>query len=329
MRQLITKVVGRGGFWARQHAPELLAATGVLSIIGGTVLTAKASMKVHVVAEDFKTTKAKIAETKELYDNAESGTVTEYTDEDVKKDLTILYTQTGLQLIRMYAPGVILTITGITCMLSSSNILKKRVVAVSAAYKVLEEGYAAYRKRVVEEYGEEKDLFFRTGLRRETKEVEVVNEKGKLVKVKKDFINTDNFGTSPYSRIYSRATSSDWMNGSIIANEDRLEQVQRFCNDRLQARGYMFFNEVMEELGFEPTIAGQEVGWLSHWEIERLQRQGLDYHGDGYIDFLSLYTNNLKSANRQGTEEYAEIPLDFNVDGPILSKLAMLKLDAI
>jgi len=329
MKKVLAKLAGKTAFFAKEHGAELLSAAGVVSVVSGVVMTTKASLKVHKVMEEYDRVKTKLVMEEYLKIEDDGETVSTYNEEDVKKEVIILQTQTGLQLVKMYAPAVILTTTGIACLLSSNNILKKRLVALSAAYKTLEEGYTAYRRRVVEEYGEEKDLYFKTGLRTEKLEIEEINEKGKPVTKLVDVVNTDNFGGSPYSRIYSRATSSEWMNGSIIANEDRLEHVHKFCNTRLQAQGYMFINSVYEELGFEPTIAGQEVGWLSAGEIEKLRKQGIDYKGDGYIDFLSLYNNHLKSQNRQNREEYAEIPLDFNVDGPILAKLAILKLEQI
>ncbi len=68
-------------------------------------------------------------------------------------------------------------------------------------------------------------------------------------------------------------------------------------------RGYIFLNEIYEDLGFESTETGNVVGWLlgngdSHVDF------GI-FRGDQTIDFVN------------GRE--ATILLDFNVDGSILS----------
>ena len=48
----------------------------------------------------------------------------------------------------------------IGCILASFKIMKSRNVALMAAYKVLEESFSKYRKRVVAKYGEEADAHF-------------------------------------------------------------------------------------------------------------------------------------------------------------------------
>jgi hypothetical protein len=41
-----------------------------------------------------------------------------------------------------------------------------------------------------------------------------------------------------------------------------LRQLENYCNQKLQAQGHLFVNEVFEELGIKKTTEGQKKGWL-------------------------------------------------------------------
>lgn len=41
-----------------------------------------------------------------------------------------------------------------------------------------------------------------------------------------------------------------------------LRAVQNYCNDLYKARGYLFLNEVHQQLGFPVTGSGQVLGWI-------------------------------------------------------------------
>jgi hypothetical protein len=84
---------------------------------------------------------------------------------------------------------------------------------------------------------------------------------------------------------------------------------QNYANDKLNARGHVFLNEVYDMLGVERTSAGNVVGWL---------RDGPN--SDGYIDFGIWDANNAKAIDFVNGREGA-ILLDFNVDGPILNMI--------
>ena len=72
----------------------------------------------------------------------------------MKKDLTTVYVQTGVKLIRNYAPAVILGALSLSAIITSNNILRKRNVTLAAAYATLDKSFKEYRKRVIERVGE-------------------------------------------------------------------------------------------------------------------------------------------------------------------------------
>lgn len=186
--------------------------------------------------------------------------------------------------------------------------MRKRNIAIVAAYKTLEEAYAAYRKRVIEEHGEQKDYMYRHGLREEEVVTTETGEDGKTKKVKTTKLVDD--GTSelgPYAKRYNSQTSSQWMYSPQGETDHSLNIMflqcqQNALNDILQSRGHVTLNDVHDHLGLDRTRAGLLVGWVKD-------------QGDNCIDFGIDYAEQFM---KQGTDEFI---LDFNVDGPIYDKI--------
>ena len=115
----------------KKHSPEILIVAGIAGTVVSAVIACKATTKVNKIVEDTKN------DIEKVHAATEKG-VTEagepYSAEDSKKDLTIIYAQTGIQFIKLYAPAVILGTLSITSILASNNILRKRNVALGVAY---------------------------------------------------------------------------------------------------------------------------------------------------------------------------------------------------
>ena len=71
--------------------------------------------------------------------------------------MAVTYVQTGIKYAKLYAPAVILGSLSVTSILASNNILRKRNVALGAAYAAIDKSYKEYRGRVIERFGEEVD----------------------------------------------------------------------------------------------------------------------------------------------------------------------------
>lgn len=102
-----------------------------------------------------------------------------YTEEDKTKDLTIVYTKTAVNILKLYAPSLILGAVSIGCIVSGQKILKKRNIAIGAAYITLKEGFDKYRDNVKEKYGEEVDKELRFGIKDKIVEEKVKDKMGK------------------------------------------------------------------------------------------------------------------------------------------------------
>lgn len=291
------------GLVLKKHSPEILAAAGVVGIVTSGVLACKATTKLSGILEESKNNIETIHDVMEHPEKVND----EYTQEDGKKDLAIVYVQTGVKLFKLYAPAVALGTLSITAMLTSNNILRKRNIALAAAYATVDKGFKEYRGRVIERFGEDLDKELKYNLKaKEIKETVVDEETGKKKTVKKTVHVADPNNYSPYCIVFDDGNAG-WSKDPEH-NKFFLIQQQSYANKMLQERGYLFLNEVYEMLGAPKTKAGQVVGWIYDEEHPV---------GDNYIDFgIFEIEDDRKRDFINGYER--NIILDFNVDGNIM-----------
>lgn len=298
----ITQSANKVIFKAQKHSPEILAVVGTVGVAVGVIAACKASMKVNEVLEEPKKTREKIkaaAEDKELQ---ETGT---YTVEDKRKDLTILYTQTGIKLVKLYAPAVIITTFSVGCLLKSNKILNERNAALAAAYTAVDQGFKEYRGRVVERFGDEVDRQLKYNIKAKEIEETVIDEKGKEKVIKKtiDVVEPDTH--DQYSRIFCEL--NPYFEEDAELNMMFLKSRQLYANQQLIAKGRLFLNDVYEMLGFDRTREGQIIGWVYDPENPNC---------NNCVDFGIFNVHSRSSKNFVNGYEPGVI-LDFNVDGNV------------
>lgn len=304
---IITRNFHKVGFQLKKHSPEILAVAGVIGTVASAVMACKATTKVSGILDDAKT---QIDQVKTVLAD-ESVPAEKYSEEDSKKDLAIIYANTGVKLAKLYGPSVLLGVLSIISMLASNNILRKRNVALAAAYTAVDRGFKEYRGRVIERFGEELDKELKYNLKaREVEEV-VVDENGKETTVKKTIHTTDIDPADPnsysqYARFYDDGCTG-WEKDSEH-NLFFLKCQQNYANELLRSRGYLFLNEVYDMIGVPRSKAGQVVGW---------RYDEKNPTGDNYVDFGIFDIHNEKSRDFVNGYERT-ILLDFNVDGEIL-----------
>ena len=309
-----TRAFHKAGFQLKKHSPEILVVTGVVGTVVGAVMACKATTKLHAVLDD---TKEKI----DMYHKgAEDGqvqsmvdgelVVVDYTQEDCSRDITIAYAQTGVNLIKLYGPAVAVGALSVTSILAGHNILRKRNLALAAAYTAVDTGFKEYRGRVIKRFGEQLDKELKYDIKAKEVEETVVDEKGKEKTVKKTVeVANPAAGCSPYMFCFDE-TASGWVRDAE-SNKFFLMRQQDYANEKLKARGYLFLNEVLDMVGIPRCRAGQTVGWIYD------EKNPI---GDNYIDFGMLNIHSEPARNfMNGLEK--SIWLDFNVDGDILNYL--------
>lgn len=300
-----TRTINRAAFKIRKHSPEILVVSGIVSAVTSTVMACKATTKIDDVITESK---EHVDMTKKYVED--NGFTEKYTETDYKKDLTIMYTQRGLKLAKLYAPAVILGTVSITAILAGHNILRKRNVALAAAYATVDKGFKEYRGRVIERFGEELDKELKYNIKaKEIDEIKINEKTGKEEVVKKAVNVADPNTYSDYARLFD--------DGCIGWTKDPeynlmfLKDQQRYANDRLKTKGCLFLNEVYDMLGIPRTKAGAVVGWIFDEKHP---------NGDNFVDFGIYDMNNAKTRDFVNGYERT-ILLDFNVDGVIYDKI--------
>ena len=292
LKLAVSKATGRTGLVIQKNSPQILLGMGIVGIIGGTVLAGKGTLKMSDIIEDHQDKREQVSQALDLE-------TPEYTQEDANKDLAIIYVQTGVKVLKAFAPAVTLTSLGIACIMGSHNVMNRRNVALMASYKALETGFDSYRERVAEKWGEEEEFNVRHHITKEKVTVEEEDpETGKVKKVKKDAKVINGNSKSVYARFFDDGNT----NWTSFPNQNFifLKAQQQYMNDLLHARGHLFLNEVYDAIGIDRTAQGQVVGWVSGANGE-----------DNFVDFGIF-----DSVDFVNGREYSVL-LDFNVDGVI------------
>lgn len=303
----LTRKFYRVGFKFKKHSPEILVGAGVVGVVASAVMACKATTKLDDVLAETKDTVDKIHDVTEHPEKIPEGK--EYTVEDSKKDLTIVYTQAGVKLVKLYGPAVVLGTVSIAAIIGGHHILRKRNIALAAAYTAVDKGFKEYRGRVLERFGEEVDKELRYNIKAKEIEKTVTDANGKETVVKETVDVADPNLTSDYARFFDDGCTG-WTKDPEF-NLMFLKDQQRYANDLFKSKGHLFLNEVYDMLGIPRTQAGQVVGWIYD------EKNPI---GDNFIDF-GIYdiADERKRSFVNGYER--TILLDFNVDGNILERI--------
>jgi Family of unknown function (DUF6353) len=285
---LSKRAAGTAELFFRKNGPMILTAAGIAGFVATNILTGKAVFRSQDKALKLRADVGSIAE-KPLTE--------EYTARDRNQDLLKVWVSEGGAILRDFTPAIITGVVSVSCLIASHGMLKQQNASLIAAYTALDKGFRAYRKRVEEELGADKEREIYGRVRT------IPGEPGEdgITPCEVDMESTL---PSPYSRFFDES-NCNWVKTPEY-NMMFLRQQQQWLNDRLNSYGFVFLNEAYEALGMERSQAGQIVGWKSK------------YNGgqDGYIDF-GLYdiTDETGRAFVNGME--ATVLVDFNVDGPI------------
>ena len=301
----MTRAFHKAGFKLKKHSPEILVVAGVIGTVTSAVMACKATLKVNDVIDETKET------IEDIHYCTGKGLKTadgeEYTQEIANKELTIVYVQTGWKFAKLYGPAVLLGVASIGCMVGSNQILRKRNIALGAAFTAMDRSFKEYRGRVIERFGKDLDRELRFNTKAKQIEETVVDENGKETTVTKTVEIVDpNVAHSIYSVVFCEGNTGWTKNAEL--NKVFLLQQQNYANDKLRLNGVLTLNEVYDMIGAPRTAYGQLAGWV-YTEDSSV--------GDNFVDFGIFDINSEKKCDFiNGIER--SIILDFNCIGNIL-----------
>ena len=276
VKSVITRSATRSVYRLKRNSPHILFGTGIVGAVSATVLACKATLQVEPVMDGLK----------EEIDEVKTG--------GSQKDVAYVYGKAVRQVACPYIPAVLVGGVSIGLLTGAHVQLTRRNTSLTIAYAGLHKAYDEYRNRVREAVGEDRERDLYLGVREES-----VDDGGKSKKIK----TIDPNKTSQYARCFYEV-SPNWTPDPEL-NLVFIKCQQKYANDLLISRGYLFLNEVYNMLGLDISSAGQAVGWVINGD------------GDNFVDFGIYEARNAEFAN--GLER--NIWLDFNVDGVIIDKI--------
>lgn len=283
-----TLMLHRGGLKIKKYSPELLLGIGIVCIVGGTVAACASTLKLDDVLDDHE-------EKMEDILSAHDGDCDEAEHKQMVKDTLILRGHTALKIAGLYTPAVGLMAIGIASIACSYGIMRKRNLALMAAYNSLKESFDLYRKRVLEDQGTEKDEYYRTGV-----------NKNKTVEIDGVSLPTTDGQIAGTSKFFDEA--SRYFKRSPEYNLMFLQAQERYANRLLETRGHLFLNEVYDLLDIPRTKTGAMVGWI--------KKRGCVCQ----VDFGIFNVASEKARDFVNGYEQA-ILLNFNPEGVILDQI--------
>lgn len=295
------------GFTLKKHSPEILVAAGVVGTVASTVMACRATRKIDPILDEAKERIDAVHEALEHPEKLPEDV--EYTEADSKKELTAIYGKTALDLAKLYGPSVIVGAASIAMIVTSHNMLHDRYMASAAAYAGIFKEFKEYRERVVDRFGEKLDYELKHNIK--TKEVEevVVNEDGTEQVIKNIVSVADPTTTYHTDRIYDDGCLG-WTKEPEL-NLIFLKQTETYLNQKFEADGYLFLNDVYTALGFRKTREGNVLGWK--WQKDGGSKERPNYVSFGLFDIDD-------ERNRAFINGYERnVILRFNHHGDILS----------
>lgn len=297
VRTAVTSQTAEKLFLLKQSSPKLMFGIGVAGFVGTVALACRATLKLQPVLTELD------ENLDDMKTDLEQDNISQA---DYDKHVRTARLHAAGDIAKLYAIPTIVGVASIAALTGSHVVLSKQNAAALASFKAMETAYQRYRQRVATEYGEDVDRRFANN--QKVVEVEVQKADGTVEVVEEYYPDPD--GLSPYSVLFSSETSK-FFGRMPHENEMLLSMKMAWANDKLNAKGYLFLNDVREMLGMEAVPEGQLVGWLA---------ESHPGHKDGFVSF-GLFDGDPEEYEKFLAGRSPYVTLDFNVDGEIHTKI--------
>ena len=336
-----------------KHAPEICTGISIVSKVAAVGFTIKGTIESKDIIDKYRFERQEIHEAEEfaheiirihdegtetLKEGAYEDALKMIEENTVKKDIVRLYVRTGLEFAKVFAPAIGCLGLSVTSELVAFNVLKARLAKIqlaatasAATASALAASYDAYRQRVKQVVGDEKEEAIFKNEKIEMREVTEIDEDGNEVKVEKAVKTYDN-KHDPYAmKIVKGMSCYQPMLYDTLSN---LKQLELWANQQMimdaigKGKSTRVLNDILDMFPAERTTMASIAGWTYYDDpVEQEQSKG-----DGYISFgLFEHPNEatlpealcepwrtiLTENPNARTDDY-DIWLFFNVDGPVI-----------
>lgn len=210
-----------------RRAPELMAATAVCGTITTAVQAYKARPKCDAIIAEHKKNLEKVAQ-------------------NDSKGRREIYLQTGKKLIPALAPTLVFGALTIASILSGHTVMKKRLVAVTAAYNVAEGALKDLQVKMKETLGKDKV----------TSVIDAVAE-DKVKSNPQTPDNTEEINKGTKTTLCYDSYSGRYFRSSAMHIERAINKVSSMARHEM----YVTLNDFYDEIGLKHTECGMDVGW--------------------------------------------------------------------
>lgn len=219
-------IATKAGLFLKRHAPEIMLVVGDLAVGFGVYHACKATRKLDETLAVAESRKEELEDIK-----------AELTEQEYKREATKVWFQNAGDLVKLYTPAGLLLIGGLASLNGSAIVLKKRNVALTAAYAMLKESFDTYRSKVrsTGENGMQIDADYVHGAARE----DASDRKKKC----------DEHLPTVYTLLYDASTAKNFSHSEGV-NLVILKAKQRYLSQKLRSSesGVLTLNDICKEL---------------------------------------------------------------------------------
>lgn len=295
--------------WTVKHSPEILLGTSIAAGIGATVSGCIAVKKMEKVNQKHK----------EALDILHRDYEGKEETPEYRRSVTKEYGRYGLDIVKTWSPCVGFTALSITTAMGSFKIINGRLIKAEMAFTGLSKFIEQYRDNVIEDQGEEKDLYYATNgalkkkaeLQAAGKYKEKDHKPGELVKKQEDIIirKADNsvfhYDFFEDNVKWSRYSSTPYYNYTLLCEAETLFQ------HKLEDNGMLLLDDVYNYLGLDMSKlhAERAEGRTYGWTLDMYAEHGMP--NDNRVSFGVLeYNDTQHKLFRNG--DITDVTLHFN-----------------
>ena len=249
----VLKLAGKAGNWIVKNSPTIMTVAGGAMAVGGAVMACEATLHADEVLDRHKQKMARIQAAVALNAEAEYGDQV-YTEQDMKRDKAVVYFETAIEFVKLYAPAFVVGMGGVGLMEAAFWITERRRAAAIAALSSLQQLYqSALVSEPIEPAG------YLPGTNTDVRELDVTDEND--VPGEQIIVDPDK-DENPFWILFDE-TNPNWSNGSFLLNRQFIETTLQAFNYKLS--GYrvpqVWINNVRQALGKSEKDWGYFYGW--------------------------------------------------------------------